>query len=285
QFTTLLSFAVLPVVVALVSQQLALLIDRPKFIFIFGLGTVILIVFFSYMLGMGHLGSPKMGLKGLGLAIPIAASFECLCWILLISFHPQFRNFPFRKKLLSIKSSEIADILRIGLPLGIKQIIAINGVIWAFTLILGKIGTIDLAVFQVLLALFTIFAAIPNGVSRVVAIKVGKQLGALRLAVARQYSNASFLIACAVTVLIGLLMLFAPHQLIGLLLTPINHEEQQVFQMAVTLLRFSGVAILATALMIIGYSVLAGFKDTLFTLIAEVGCFWGISLPRANSGL
>lgn len=98
QFTNILAFATIPVIIAAISQQFALLIDQPKYIFIIGLLTVILIIFFSYLFGMGNLGSPQMGMKGFGLAVLIGAGFECLCWILLISFHPQFQHFPIRKR-------------------------------------------------------------------------------------------------------------------------------------------------------------------------------------------
>ncbi|MBN2689751.1 MAG: hypothetical protein JXR42_04035 [Gammaproteobacteria bacterium] len=283
QFTYMLSFAALPATIAIVSEQLALLVDKPKFILMFGLITVIGIVFFTYIFGMGHLGSPMMGLKGFGLAILLAGSMECFCWVLFITFHSELKNFYFRKKLLSIKPAIIIEIFRVGLPLGIKQIIAVNGVLWVFTLIIGKIGTVDLAVFQLLLAFITITSAIPNGVSRVVAIKVGKQLGALRLSIARQYSDAGLLIVCSIIILVGLFMLFEPNQLIGLLLTPHNAQERQVFQIAVNLLRLSGPLALVAALMIIGYSILAGFKDTFFTLIAESGSVWLVSLPVGYS--
>lgn len=168
-------------------------------------------------------------------------------------------------------------ILRIGLPGGI-DVLSIVGCQLIFISIINRLGTDEVAAHGVAIRIESL-AYLPGYAFQVAAATlVGQYLGA------RDYRQASrtVLTACAASGGLlggtGLLLFFAAHQLVGLLLSP---EQTAVAAIAPGLLRIVSFAMLPLALVQVLTGALRGAGDTRWPLAYTFIGFVGVRLPAA----
>ncbi len=219
----------------------------------------------------GHLGSPPLGAEGSAVATLVSR------WAMaLLLLAGAWRDL--EPHLLPVRP-EVFDwqplwrMLRLGLPIGAQQLLEV-GAFAAIGLLMGTLGTVEMAAHQIAISLAAFTFMVPLGVSAAAAVRVGRAVGAHDAARARQAALASYVCGVGFMTLTALMFLGMPRMLAGAFT-----KESAVIGVAGILIPIAGVFQVFDGAQAVGAGVLRGLGDTNAPVIAMLAGYWLIGLP------
>jgi MATE family multidrug resistance protein len=228
-------------------------------------------VFFNWVFIFGHLGSRPMGVAGAAVATSIgrwilAAVLLAFAWR---SLRPHL--VPWRHDILA--ATPIARMLRLGVPVGLQYQME-YGAFAAVALLMGLLGTVQMAAHQVAINLASLTFMVPLGVSSAAAVLVGQAVGRGDATEARRAGGAALAIGAGFMALTALLMLILPEPI-----ARIYTNDVRVIVLAAALIPIAGVFQVFDGLQAVGTGVLRGAGDTKAAMIAGFVGYWLIGIP------
>jgi putative MATE family efflux protein len=235
-------------------------------------------VVLDWLLIFGKLGLPAMGVRGAGLASLISTVFGTLTYCVIASRHSRSAGFLVRMP----SRRQFIDLLRIGLPSCIQQLLFAAGFVVLFWIV-GRIGTAELAVTNVLvqITLTAVLPAIALGLAA--ATFAGQALGRGNVAEAARWPWAVYRSSAWVFAIVAAVMLIATEPVLGLFLNDARHPENvsHLIDLGRFPLRLIGSGILLDALGFIVMQALLGVGASLSVMLVSIGLQWGLFLPAA----
>lgn len=250
----------------------AMSIVRPALIAIVAANLVNVVA--NYALIFGHFGFPALGVVGSGWATSLAR--WVLVLVLVAAAWPAFRSYLARandERGPWIRPALLARMVRLGFPIGLQ----ISLEIWFFVtvaLMMGNLGTRELAAHQVALTLASITFMVPLGIGGAAATWVGNAIGRHSLLAARRSGLACLGLGAVVMALAGLAFWLAP----GLLARLIT-DQMAVIVLASTLIPVAALFQIFDGLQVVAFGVLRGAADTRIPAVIALIGFWGFGLP------
>ncbi len=234
--------------------------------------TVAINIFLDWVLVLGNLGAPAMGVKGAAYATLIA---NILSGILsaFILWSPSNRKEYGTGKFRIASFKEIKQVIKIGLPMGFGDFVEISSFSIFFAM-LGRLGTNVLAASNIALQYMSISFTLGMAIAQAGSSLVSQYLGAKEPDNAQRVVYRASAIAGLLMAVIGLTYLIAPKALIRVFV-----NDPEVIAAGVVILKmiafyqaFDGVAIVISG-------ALNGAGDTAFTMFAKILFGWGVFLP------
>ena len=219
----------------------------------------------------GHLGSPALGASGSALAT--LASRWLMAIALLVFAWPSLRPHlvPTRRDARLV--TPLRRLLELGLPVGLQQLLE-SGAFGAIGLMMGMLGTTEMAGHQIAITLAALTFMVPLGVAAAAAVRVGRAVGARDQPRARLAARAAFVCGMGFMSVTALLFLAAPR-----LLASIFTSDAGVIAIAGILIPVAGVFQIFDGAQAVGAGVLRGLGDTRAPLIGMIAGYWLIGLP------
>jgi MATE family multidrug resistance protein len=219
----------------------------------------------------GHLGSPALGVAGSSIATSVSRWAMALA-VLSISGRQVWHHLtPWRPETLAIEP--LRRMLRLGLPIGVQYLLE-YGAFAAAALLMGVLGTTQMAAHQIAINLASFTFMVPLGVSTATAVLVGHAIGAgdedqaRRSAVAGIFIGASFMCASAFVFLVFPGALARSYT-----------GDADVIMLTVMLIPIAGVFQVFDGIQAVAAGVLRGVGDTHAPAVINVVGFWFIGLP------
>jgi putative MATE family efflux protein len=225
----------------------------------------------NYVLIFGKFGFPELGTTGAGIGTAVSTAIGTGTYIFLGFKYARAEGF-FRKK---PTCKEIGQIVRLSTPSGIQQLFFSAGMT-AMYLIIGKIGTSELAAANVLLNL-TLLALLPGmalGLSS--ATLVGQALGRGDPADAKQWAWDVLWVALVLLGALGVPMLIVPDLMLGVFL-----QDAATLDLARAPMRLIGATMMVEAAGIVLMHSLLGAGDVHRVMRISISCQWLFFLPLA----
>jgi len=219
----------------------------------------------------GHLGSPAMGAPGSALAT--LASRWLMAIALIALAWPSLRGYliPWSHDVWSW--APLRRMLQLGLPIGAQQLLEV-GAFGAIGLLMGRLGTIEMAAHQIAITLAALTFMVPLGVSAAAAVRVGYAIGAHDAAAARRSARAAFVCGIGFMCATCLVFLLFPRPLARSFT-----NDPGVMAVASLLIPIAGVFQIFDGAQAVGAGVLRGIGDTKAPLAAMIGGYWLVGLP------
>jgi len=219
----------------------------------------------------GHLGSPALGASGS--AIATLVSRWLMMFALLALAWPTLRRHivPWQRE--AWRGAPLARLLRLGVPIGLQQLLE-SGAFGAIGLMMGMLGTNEMAGHQIAITLASLTFMVPLGVGSAAAVRVGRAVGARDQRRARLAARAAFVCGMGFMALTALLFLALPR-----LLAALFTGEAAVIAIAGILIPVAGVFQIFDGAQAVGAGVLRGLGDTRAPLIGMIAGYWLIGLP------
>ena len=219
----------------------------------------------------GHLGSPALGAAGSAIATLVSR------WLMAIallgfawsSLRPHI--VPWRRE--SLRLAPLGALLRLGVPIGLQQLLE-SAAFGAIGLMMGMLGTYEMAGHQIAITLAALTFMVPLGVGQAAAVRVGRAIGAHDQRRATLAARAAFVCGLGFMSMTALLFLLAPRFLATLFTT-----EAPVIAIAGILIPVAGVFQIFDGAQAVGAGVLRGLGDTRAPLIGMIAGYWLIGLP------
>ena len=234
--------------------------------------TVLLNIFLDWMLVLGNLGAPALGVAGAAYATVMATGLNAILSAAILWSGPNRRTF-YTGIVRLVPWSELHRVLRIGLPLGVGDFIEIAS-FSAFFALIARLGTDILAANQIALQYMSVSFTFGFAVNMATSSLVAQYLGAGQADVAEKVTYRAVVLAMAGMGIIGLSYLIAPTTLMS-----IFSQEQSVIIAGVTILRLVALYQVFDAVGIVLAGALNGAGDTRFTMLTRSFLAWGIFIP------
>ena len=218
----------------------------------------------------GHWGSPALGAAGSALATLVSR------WLMAIALlglaWPTLRPHltPIRD---TWRIAPIVRILRLGVPIGLQMLLE-SGAFGAIGLMMGMLGTTEMAGHQIAITLAALTFMVPLGVGAAAAVRVGRAVGARDKARAKQAARAAFISGMGFMSITALIFLLTPR-----LLAQLFTSDAGVIGIAGLLIPVAGVFQIFDGAQAVGAGVLRGLGDTRAPLIGMIAGYWLIGLP------
>lgn len=240
--------------------------------------TIVMLVMnaiFAYCLVLGHFGFPAMGLEGaaiVSVAVQTAGFFFILAYV---QIREETRRYEILVRFWRPDWHALWDVARLGLPISVT-ILAEVSLFTAASLLMGHIGTIELAAHGIALQWASIAFMIPLGLSQAATVRVGIAHGQGDHRALVRASIAVLIIAAAIAAIGGILFAVMPEFFARWFLDVSRPEAPQVLAYAGPLIVVAGLFQLVDGLQAIANGLLRGLKDARVPMIMALIAYWPI---------
>jgi len=229
----------------------------------------------NWILIYGNLGFPKMGLDGAGYSTLLTRIFIAIAIFIYIRNAKDFKEFDPSLKFKSINWKVIKKIINLGIPSGFQMFFEVGGFAFA-TVMIGWIGTKELAAHQIALNLSSITFMVGLGISIAATIRVGNFLGKKDLQGVKQAGYSALLIIATIMGFFGLTFFILRNYLPTLYI-----GDRDVIEVAASLIIIASFFQVVDGLQVVGVGILRGLTDLKATMVIAFIAFWIFGLPIA----
>lgn len=272
-----LAWGILPDFIMLVLLQFLIGLGHTHTSMFFMLLWVPIAIFCIYIFIFGVFGFPALGIAGIGWGM--TASYWIITFALVMYLLINLSYKSYRYKALSLRGPFfLKELLQLGLPMGIMYCIEV-GFFLVFALLMGSLGTSQLAATQITFQYLGQLIAIVFSIAQAVSVRLGHQLGKNDKKAVCQTSYAGIYISVFFMVIALIAYVFFANRLIGLDLDIEDTANADIIVQARQFLAICAIFQLLEAVRIALFGALRAFQDTHFTLWTSVLSFWVIALP------
>ena len=221
----------------------------------------------------GKLGAPAMGAVGAGLASSLSRTV--LAIMILIIGWPILRGnlVPLRREAFALQP--MLRMAALGVPIGLQHFLEM-GAFTAVALLMGWLGTREMAAHQVAINLAALTFMVPLGISGAGTVLVGQAVGRGDAPGARRAAGAAVLFGTGVMCVSALVFLTIPG-----LLSRAYTTDASVIAIASVLIPIAGVFQIFDGIQVVSIGVLRGVGDTRAPMIIAAVGYWLIGLPAS----
>jgi MATE family, multidrug efflux pump len=225
----------------------------------------------NWMFIFGHLGFPPMGVAGSAWATSISRGLLALSlwWaardrlgVLLLPIRPEIWH-----------PGPLGRMLRLGLPIGAQQVLEFS----AFALValmMGWMGTREIAGHQIAINLAALTFMVPLGVGDAASVLVGRGIGRGKADETRGAARAAMACGLAFMSFTAFVFLALP-----MTLSRLYTSSPDVIAVAAGLIPIAGVFQVFDGLQVVASGILRGLGDTRAPMLANLLGYWALGIP------
>lgn len=273
-------FAVLPGLLYNVLRALVSAIGRAGVILFTTIAMLVMNAILAWIFVLGHFGMPAFGLKG---AAAVSLAVQTAGFFFIVAFvqgREETRRYDIFVRFWKPDWYAFLDVIRIGMPISVT-IIAEVSLFTAASLLMGHIGTIELAAHGIALQWASIAFMIPLGLAQAATVRVGVAHGQGDILGLTRASIAVLIVSCALSVAGSILFAIAPVSLGSVFLDVDAPEAPQVLAYAAPLIVVAGLFQVVDGLQAIANGLLRGLKDARVPMIMALIAYWPIGFLLA----
>ena len=248
-------------------------IGKTKITMWVNIGSNLINVFFNYCLIGGHLGFPRMEVKGAALAsvIGMCAGFVmALCTIVAGGRHRGYLHVSLRDSWRFEKES-MQSILKVGGNAAVEQL-GVRFGFFVYARILFSLGTTMYAANQICMQFLSITFTFGDGLGVAATSLVGQNLGRKRPDLSMLYGKISQRFAVMISLVLGVLIVSLRYQIVSLFIGENTLNAAQVIEYAArTMLVLAAIQPFQTSSVVLSGS-LRGAGDNLYVALVATVC-------------
>jgi len=273
KYTKTLGWSMIPVMLFQTYRQYSegLSIMRPAMVV--AITANIINVFANWVFIFGNLGMPAFGLVGAGIATFSSRIYMAIALIWFIASSKRFKPFDPTLHYKKIDWSIIKKILQIGLPSGFQYFFEVSAFAGS-SIIIGWIGTNELAAHQIALNLASIAYMFALGISAAATVRIGNAVGLKSKVKIRNAGFSAILMGASVMGFSALVFV-----LFRTILPSFYIADNSVIQIASTLLIIAAFFQIFDGTQAIGLGILRGITDVKVPTVITFLAYWVVGLP------
>ncbi len=258
-------------------------IGKTKITMWVNMGSNLINVLFNYFLIGGHLGFPRLEVKGAAIASVIGMCAGLVMALATVTAGGKYKGYlhlSVRDKWRFEKSS-MESILRVGGNAAIEQL-GIRFGFFVYARILFSLGTTMYAANQICMQLLSITFTFGDGLGVAATSLVGQNLGRKRADLSMLYGKICQRFAVMISLVLGVLIVAFRYQIAGLFIGENTlNADQVIFHAARTMLVLAAIQPFQTSSVVLSGS-LRGAGDNLYVALIATIC---VSVVRPVMGL
>ncbi|MDP4114733.1 MAG: MATE family efflux transporter [Bacteroidota bacterium] len=239
----------------------------------FSIAAVLVNVVINWFFIYGNCGAPKMGLNGAALGTFSARCFMAYGMKLYVNASKNYKSYDKRIFKNDLDFTIIKKILSLGLPSGMQYFFEVGAFTFAIIMV-GWIGTTDIAAHQVAINLASISFMAALGLSTAGSIRVGNALGRKSIKEIRYAGFTAILLSTTIMSASGLTFILFNHTLPAFFI-----KDPIVIAKAASILIIAAMFQLSDGIQAVGIGVLRGILDVKGPTIITFFSYWILALP------
>jgi MATE family multidrug resistance protein len=272
-FMRILGFSAIPLMVYQTYRHFIEGLSIMKPAMIIALLANIINAFANWVLIFGKLGFPELGIAGSAWATFISRIFMAAVIMIYVMRNKKFKEFDVTFHFRGVNFSIIKKILSLGLPSGFQYFFEV-GAFSIAVIMIGWIGSNELAAHQIAINLASISFMAALGISQAASIRVGNAVGEQSITKIRISGFTGIALGAAFQSLAGLIFIF-----LNKILPTFYINDEDVITIAARLIIIAAIFQLSDGTQAVGIGVLRGLTDVKGPTIITFIAYWLISLP------
>ncbi|MDQ8730851.1 MATE family efflux transporter [Bradyrhizobium sp. LHD-71] len=234
----------------------------------------------GYLLIYGEFGFPKFDLLGAGLATTIVNIGMCVAGFLIAQTRRPFRKFHPLSNFWRSDWPRMRQLVAVGAPISGSFLLE-YGLFASAALLMGWIGTTELAAHQIALQTAAILFMVPYGISMAATVRVGQAVGRGDTAGSRRAGFVAIALAGIFMAFMTLLVIASRFEIARFFLGSGASDSSATAEMVALLLIVGATFFICDGLQTAAAGALRGLNDTRVPLMFAATSFWLIGFSAS----
>jgi multidrug resistance protein, MATE family len=277
-YMRIVGLGMVPALMVTVLQSYLSALHRTQVVLWVTLAAVGLNIAVNWALIFGNWGFPEMGAQGAAVATIATQLLSLVVLGLYAGFLPELKRFRLFQRFWRPDWQAMGQVWRLGVPIGLTGL-AEGGMFQASALMMGWIGTVELAAHGIALEVAALTFMLHVGLSSAATIRIARFDGQGDRDALRQAAKVAVVISFAVAVGSIILFFSVPEPIVALFLDLQKPESAAILSYGVTLLMLAAVFQLADGMQVMALGLLRGVQDTRVPMGLAAVSYWMIGIP------
>ncbi len=268
----------LPALMVMVLKNYLAGLERAAIVLWITLGAVVLNALVNYALIFGNFGAPELGVGGAAISSLLMQSLSFIALAIYIARalpeHALFQRF------WRIDREAFGAVFHLGWPIGLTNL-SESGLFTASAVMVGWVGTQELAAHGIALQLAAITFMIQVGFSNVATVRAGRAYGRRDALGLKRGAQVVVAMAMATSVFVVIAFLTIPEPLIGAFLAPDDSQRGAIIGIGVSLLAVAALFQFADSAQVMALGLLRGVHDTKVPMLIAAVAYWPLGLSAS----
>lgn len=234
----------------------------------------------NWVLIFGNAGFPELGVLGSALATLVVQIASLLALCLYAALLPSLRRYQLFTRFWRPDWPGFVAVFRLGMPMGLTGL-AESGLFQASALMMGWIGTVELAAHGIALEITALTFMVHVGLANAVTVRTGRLHGAGEGRAMRTGAKVAIGLSLAFALLTVAAFLVFPQPMISLFIDPSSPEREVIIGTGTVLLACAALFQLADSMQVLALGMLAGVQDTKVPMALASVSYWVIGIPAS----
>lgn len=276
QYFRIAVWGLIPALVIMLVRSYLSALEHTQVVLWVTLASAIANALFNWLLIFGNFGFPELGVRGAAWASILS---QLVAAVALVQYarwkEPQREVFV---RIWKPDWSAMAQVVRLGLPIGLTSLAEV-GLFSAASIMMGWVGTLDLAAHGIALQCATATFMVHLGLSQAGTVRAGRAYGAKDAHRLAQVGKSVILLSATAASLTVVMFFAMPETLINLFLDPAEPDRPQIIAIGVGLLAAAAAFQVADAMQVQALGLLRGVHDTKVPMIYAAISYWAVGAP------
>ncbi|GAB5446430.1 MATE family efflux transporter [Gymnodinialimonas sp.] len=273
-------WAIWPGVLLVVLRSHLSALERPNIVLWAWLGGVVLNAFVNWVLIFGNLGAPELGIAGAAAASVFTHLLIFAILALYAARAEGLRHFALFTRFWRPDWEALVQVFRLGWPIAIT-LLSEAGLFMATMIMMGWIGTLELAAHGIALQIISVTFMVHIGLSSAATVRVGRRWSQNDAPGLRQSALAALLLSGLMVAATIILLLALAEPLVGLFVDPSDPLRPQIIAIGASLLVVACFFQLVDAAQVMALGLLRGVQDTSIPMVYACISYWLVGMPLA----
>ena len=280
QYLRIAGIGMCPALLVMVLKSYLSALERTQVVLWVTVAAVPLNVLLNWALIFGNLGAPELGVAGSAIATVTVQIVSLGLIVLYAALLPALAKYSLFQRFWRPDWPGFRAVFRLGWPMGLTGL-AESGLFQASALMMGWIGTTELAAHGIALEITALAFMVHVGLSNAVTVRGGQAYGAADWTSLRQGALTGIALSFGMAMLTVCLFLLAPKALIWPFLNPDDPASATIIVTGTALLACAALFQLADGMQVMALGLLAGVQDTKVPMVLASVSYWLIGIPAS----
>ena len=270
----------MPALVVMVLKSYLAANERTQIVLWITLLGVVFNGFVNYALIFGMWGAPEMGVRGAAFASLLTQCMTALGLAIYAGWLPALRHVHLFQRFWRPDWQAFGNVFKLGVPIGLTGL-AEGGLFQASALMMGWVGTVELAAHGIALEITALSFMVHLGLSNAATVRVGRAHGRADLMGLRRAGIAALILSAVFAFIMVAVFLILPEPMIALFLETSNPDAARIITFGAALLAVAALFQVTDAMQALALGLLRGVEDTHVPMWIAAVSYWLIGVPAS----
>lgn len=280
EYVRVVQWSLFPVLIISVLRSYLSALERMQIVLWITLVGVAVNAFLNYAFIFGNFGAPRMELAGAALASVCTNVIMASGLVFYCLRVPALREHEIFVRFWRPDWAAFRDVFRLGLPISLT-ILAEVGLFAVASVMMGWIGTIELAAHGIALQIASISFMIPLSFSQVGTVRLGRSIGRKDTLAMSRVGKVVLVLGVGFAMLSATVFILFPRPLIAMYLDQSNPDALLILTYGAPLLAVAAAFQIVDTLQVLGAGLLRAMKDTRVPMYIAIFSYWAVGVPSA----